>query len=579
MFVLVQRFTKIAKILTISFVFLGIIAQSTPAEALTGSQFKPGNIINNSLFYRQSSMSVSSIQSFLNSKVPDCDTNGAEMYSSTKTRAQYGKSKGYPPPYICLKNKVVDRPARSAVSGLCSSIGKADNQKASQIIYAVSNACGVDSKVLIVMLQKEQALVTDEWPWSKQYKIAMGYGCPDTAPCDSDYFGFFNQVYNAAKQLKRYARDPQDFSYRAGRTNYIQYNPNASCGGKNVYIENSATAALYNYTPYVPNASALSNLYGTGNSCSAYGNRNFWRMYNDWFGSTITGSPYSALISEHSAYPTIKQGEIAPIYVRFTNTGAGWWYDDSSATAAGKNPVRIATDIPLNHMSPLGGLWSYKHRPGIGFDKVLDSDGTLASDQTVVKTGQMAEFWFAYYAPHALKPGVYTEGFRPIVEGEGPMNSTGSFVKVTVNKAIYNAEHAGQSNYVSLNRGQSASVFMKYKNVGNVPWYDETSKSSPNKLATHLATDYSLNRASNFSSAWPFPHRAAVNFGAVYEANGTTLTSNQHVVQPGQIARFNFAIIVPSNQTFSTYRESFRPVIQGFAPMNDPGTWLGITVQ
>jgi hypothetical protein len=68
--------------------------------------------------------------------------------------------------------------------------------------------------------------------------------------------------------------------------NYIQYNPNASCGGSNVYIQNQATAGLYNYTPYQPNASAINNLYGSGDSCGAYGNRNFWRMYNDWFGST-----------------------------------------------------------------------------------------------------------------------------------------------------------------------------------------------------------------------------------------------------------------------------------------------------
>jgi len=46
---------------------------------------------------------------------------------------------------------------------------------------------------------------------------------------------------------------------------------------------------LYYYTPYVPNKAALDNLYGTGDACSAYGNRNFWRFYHDWFGSPIGG--------------------------------------------------------------------------------------------------------------------------------------------------------------------------------------------------------------------------------------------------------------------------------------------------
>ncbi|MDG2497268.1 MAG: LysM peptidoglycan-binding domain-containing protein, partial [Aquiluna sp.] len=31
------------------------------------------------------------------------------------------------------------------------------------------------------------------------------------------------------------------------------------------------------------------NMYGTGDSCSAYGNRNFWRFFHDWFGSPIGG--------------------------------------------------------------------------------------------------------------------------------------------------------------------------------------------------------------------------------------------------------------------------------------------------
>jgi hypothetical protein len=52
-----------------------------------------------------------------------------------------------------------------------------------------------------------------------------------------------------------------------------------------VFIENQATAGLYNYTPYTPNDAALNNMYGTGDACSSYGNRNFWRIYTDWFGN------------------------------------------------------------------------------------------------------------------------------------------------------------------------------------------------------------------------------------------------------------------------------------------------------
>ena len=80
--------------------------------------------------------------------------------------------------------------------------------------------------------------------------------------------------------------------YKAGRfgkqpgINYIGYNPSASCGGTNLNIQNYATAALSNYTPYQPNAASLANVSGSGDSCSTYGNRNFWRYYRTWFGST-----------------------------------------------------------------------------------------------------------------------------------------------------------------------------------------------------------------------------------------------------------------------------------------------------
>ena len=139
---------------------------------------------------------------------------------------------------------------------------------------------------MLVLLEKEQSLVTDDWPWPIQYRSATGYGCPDTAPCDSEYYGLFNQVYNAAKQFVRYKTESQYFNFRANRTSNIQYHPDTSCGTKSVSIQGHATAGLYNYTPYTPNQAALNNLYGSGNSCSSYGNRNFWRLYNEWFGSS-----------------------------------------------------------------------------------------------------------------------------------------------------------------------------------------------------------------------------------------------------------------------------------------------------
>jgi hypothetical protein len=159
----------------------------------------------------------------------------------------------------------------------------------------VARSCGINPQVLLVTLQKEQGLVTSGTAAAEKLRKAMGYGCPDTAACDSQYNGFYNQLYMASRQFKLYRANPTRYGFVAGRTIAIGYAPatsgydnlnNSRSGTQNVYIDNQATAGLYNYTPYVPNAAALRACYGTGDSCSSYGNRNVYSYFTDWFGST-----------------------------------------------------------------------------------------------------------------------------------------------------------------------------------------------------------------------------------------------------------------------------------------------------
>ncbi|MCD5347789.1 LGFP repeat-containing protein [Agromyces sp. S2-1-8] len=238
------------------------IADEAPATAAVGSAFNPGMIISDAVFYNSGTMTAAQIQSFLNAKVPTCRSG-----------------------YVCLKSYRQTTTSQPARSEGCSAYAGQANETAALIIYKVARACGINPQSLLVLLEKEQGLVTDTWPTSRQYRSATGYGCPDTADCDINYYGFFNQLYNAAWQFKKYRARP-DRAYRAGRYNTIQWHPNSACGTSQVYIQNQATAGLYLYTPYRPNAAALQNLYGTGDGCSSYGNRNFWRMFTDWFGST-----------------------------------------------------------------------------------------------------------------------------------------------------------------------------------------------------------------------------------------------------------------------------------------------------
>ena len=264
-----REFHKVLKILTAVTVVatFSLVFLSTKSPALSGNDFNPARIIDDNVFFNKDTINTGDIQNFLNAKVPNCRSG-----------------------YTCLKDYSQGFNTIGADS-FCGGI-TGGTKSAANIIFDVSQACGINPQVMLVLLQKEQSLVTDDWPVSSQYRSATGYGCPDTAACDSQYYGFFNQVYRAARQFKRYIAEPQNFNYAVGRTSFIAYQANnAGCGGTNVTIQNGATAALYNYTPYQPNAAALNNLYGTGDGCSAYGNRNFWRMFNDWFGPT-TGDGY-----------------------------------------------------------------------------------------------------------------------------------------------------------------------------------------------------------------------------------------------------------------------------------------------
>ena len=305
------------------------------ASALSGSDFQAGNIISDSVFYDSDSMSSAQVQNFLNAKLPTCDTNGTAQKSYhyrssdgrinngadptvTTSRATYGQryatwynahpypgyiTNGSVAPYTCLKDYKQNTPDIAGESGICGNFTAKTARSAAGIITDVAAACGISPKALIVLLQKEQGLVTDVWPWDGQFLKATGFGCPDTTGCNEAYYGFFNQVYRAARQFKLYQANPTNYNFVAGQNNDILWNPNASCGSKTVYIATQATAGLYDYTPYQPNKAALDNLYGTGDGCSAYGNRNFWRYYNDWFGPT-TGTPFFRISGSSKTYIT-----------------------------------------------------------------------------------------------------------------------------------------------------------------------------------------------------------------------------------------------------------------------------------
>jgi hypothetical protein len=281
-------------------------------QAVSSVNWNAGRIIDDSTFIDKNALSVSQIQSFLNTKVGtggygktagQCDTSGSTITpdSGGITRAQYGASKGNPAPFTCLKDyyevpKTTPGPGipPSNYGGVAIPAGA---KSSAQIIWEASQQYNISPKVLLVLIQKESAgpLITDDWPFKRQYTYAMGAHCPDSGPngtanCDENYAGFSMQVYESARLFRYYLNNMGQpwWPYKKPGLNNILWNVSTSgCGSSPVNIQTQATAALYTYTPYQPNQAALNNMYGSGDACSAYGNRNFWRMYHDWFGTTF----------------------------------------------------------------------------------------------------------------------------------------------------------------------------------------------------------------------------------------------------------------------------------------------------
>lgn len=249
--------------------------------------FDPGMIISDAVFYNSKAMDAAAMRTFLNRLGAACQGSW------------------------CLRNLKMTTPDVPA-DRYCKAYQGGENEDVAAILTKLSAACGINPQVMLVTLQKESALLTRTDVSESSYAAAYGWHCPDTGPggsanCDPQYAGFFNQAAGMAKQWARYRLDPDKYNYRAGQTTTILWNvAESGCGGSSVYIRNTATASLYNYTPYQPNAASLAAYPGEGDKCSSYGNRNFFMLFQKYFG--VTGGGAAADIVVNGVAVTIPSG-------------------------------------------------------------------------------------------------------------------------------------------------------------------------------------------------------------------------------------------------------------------------------
>lgn len=563
-------------------------ALSSPAQAITGSEWTAGSIIDDGVFTDSSSMTYSEIQWFLMSKMTNCDTYGAGTVDGV-SRASYAANKGNPQPtgkqvFTCLKDyyevpKTTTGPAIPANNyGYPSGNIPSGAKSAAQLILEAAQAYNISPRVLLVTLQKEQGLVSDDWPLNSQYMFAMGAHCPDGpngADCDSNYAGFSLQMRESAKLFRSYLDNMTQpwWTYKKPyKVNNILWNVTKSnCGGTDVYIENMATAALYTYTPYQPNGPALSNLYGTGDRCSAYGNRNFWRLFNDWFGTT-KGNLFNATTLGQSAYPEIAPGESKTVNIRYRNSGQ-WTWHDSTVNWPGVPPIYLAA---ATGASPFSYGWPSSNVAMTSFSKVYEPNGTtLAANQHQASPGQVVEFSFPVSAPWTIGIGSYGQLFKPVVAGTKIDLSANSEVRMDVNIPTYfSASLSNQSTYPEIAPGETTNITLRYQNSGQWTWHDDGT-SWPNMPSMYLTT----SDPTFFSYGWPSNRIAAKNFSKVYEADGVTLASNQHIVNRYQFVEYTIPITAPWSADAGSYALYFSPKLGGETGLSGtPGSKMVVNI-
>jgi hypothetical protein len=244
--------------------------------------------------------------------VPDARFNDTQSLDGAEGVQKFLESKGSllantAPDFLIHLNEPSDPAVKLALGDPEWNLGRL--RTAAELIWDASQASGLNPQVILVMLNKEQGLVTtaqctDSNVLQRELNHAMGFACPDGSGCGNLFPGFYYQLFGnvdtdgnkylgATKSLMR------SFNTPGGRGPNLNGAPaqvgdqvalGNTLGGydgiasqQTVTIGNRATAALYRYTPHVFN-----------------GNYNFWNFFTSWFkypngtliASTLDGITY-----------------------------------------------------------------------------------------------------------------------------------------------------------------------------------------------------------------------------------------------------------------------------------------------
>lgn len=466
--------------------------------------FDPNNLITDGEFVDVNNMSVDEIQRFLSkqgSYLKDYSEDG-------KTAAQIiaDSARG-----VFRSQNLIDFVPTASIK-LDSSTGT------------------VNPKVILVTLQKEQSLISKTTKDDNALRKAMGYGCPDSGSCSSEYAGFTKQVEWGSWQLRfnyERAKDSGFSDYQVGQSLTVS---NADSSSTTVTFSNRATASLYRYTPHVYN-----------------GNHNFNNLYVNTYNFQVReyeaqSAGWSSSDGDFTAATIVRGGDATNLVIRLKNTGRTSWTQDL---------VYLGTSGPRDRTP------GFVRESGMAAKSGWVSPNRVQMLESSVEPGQIATFNFWLRALESKPTGTYRERFELVADGISwfPID-LGIFwdINVISNDQAYKAEPAGWSSsngdYVhpTISRGGAGTnLVFRLKNTGKTPWTQDI---------VHLGTFGPRDRIAGFVR-----ESGSSNLSGWDSPNRVKMQENQ--VNPGQIATFNFWIRALPDKQPGTYIERFAPVADG----------------
>jgi len=180
--------------------------------------------------------------------------------------------------------------------------------KPAKIINYAAQDYGINPKVILATLQKEQSLIEHggSRPSDDALSWAMGYAicdsCSKSDPALWDYKGFFNQVkYGTAIFGKYYREILENGQTRSG---FAPQKPRV-VDGVTITPKNYATSMLYTYTPHL------------------HGNENFSKIWTKWFSFSYPDGTLLQPVGEPGVY-LIENGQRRPFNSKVALTTRGY---------------------------------------------------------------------------------------------------------------------------------------------------------------------------------------------------------------------------------------------------------------